>query len=104
MVWFPRNAGTEPGEPDGTVLARGGGQGGSAQAVRFGKWKAVQQNLNKDPNAPVEIYDLTADIGEAKNIAAANPQIVERAKAIFAEAHTPSDLWKFGGKKPSKPK
>ena len=69
---------------------------GGKKAARFGDWKAVQLNINKNPDAPIEIYHLPSDIGEAKNVAAENPEKVELAKKAFADAHTPSAFWKFG--------
>lgn len=55
------------------------------QAVRMGNWKAIRPS----PAAAIELYDLSKDISETKNLAAANPQIVERASKIFASQHTP---------------
>ena len=69
---------------------------GGKRAARFGDWKAVQLNVNKNLDAPIELYHLPSDIGEEKNLAAEQPEQVDRAKAIFAEAHTPSQFWKFG--------
>ena len=72
---------------------------GGKRAVRFGDWKAVQLNL-KGPNQKegVELYDLSKDIGEENDVAAAHGDKVERALEYFASAHTPSEFWKFGGK------
>jgi arylsulfatase A-like enzyme len=73
---------------------------GGKRAVRFGPWKAVQGNLNSvDQTAGVELYDLRVDLGEQHDIAAEHPAEVERALHYFAEAHTPSAFWSFGGKK-----
>lgn len=69
---------------------------GGKRAARFGDWKAVQLNVNKDSNAPVEIYHLPTDVGETNNVAMQHPEEVEKALAIFADAHTPSEFWKFG--------
>ena len=54
-------------------------------AVRQGKWKAVRL---KD-NGPTELYDLDADIGETKDVAAEHPEIVARMEAIMAKAYAP---------------
>lgn len=77
---------------------------GGRKAARFGNWKAVQMDINKNPNAPIEIYDMTKDIGEENNLAAAKSDLVTRAKEIFKDAHTPSPLWSFGGNKNKKKK
>ncbi len=66
---------------------------GGKRAARWGKWKAIQENLRKDINSPIQIYDLEKDIGETKNLADQYPEHVKRAKEIFKEAHTPSKHW-----------
>ncbi len=73
---------------------------GGKRAVRFGPWKAVQRNLQGvDQSEGVELYDLRVDLGEQHDIADAHPDQVARALRYFAEAHTPSPFWRFGGKK-----
>ena len=72
---------------------------GGKRAVRFGDWKAIQLNLNKDPNSPIELYHLAKDVGEKNNIADEHPELVKKAKDYFADAHTPSPFWSFGAKK-----
>ncbi|MHC4633189.1 MAG: arylsulfatase [Planctomycetota bacterium] len=37
---------------------------GGQSAVRMGKWKGIKQNLRKNPDAPLELYDLEKDISE----------------------------------------
>ena len=51
---------------------------GGQLAVRIGKWKGVKQNLVKNPDAPLELYDLETDLGEQHNVAAEHPDIVSR--------------------------
>ncbi|MBP62384.1 MAG: N-acetylgalactosamine-6-sulfatase [Planctomycetaceae bacterium] len=65
-------------------------EGGYSQAVRMGNYKGVRRNTGQ----PVELYDVTSDIGEHNDLAAANPAIVEKVLAAFEEAHTPSPHWK----------
>jgi arylsulfatase A-like enzyme len=64
---------------------------GGAQAVRMGRWKAVQQPYR----TAVRLYDLQQDIGESSDVAAEHPQWVERAQTIMDQAYTPSDRWQF---------
>lgn len=72
---------------------------GGKKAARWGDWKAVQTGINKNPKAPIEIYDLSKDIGEEKNLAEVRPDMVNRAKEIFTDAHEPSPNWIFADKK-----
>jgi arylsulfatase A-like enzyme len=67
-----------------------------AQAVRMGRWKAVRLGGHDDPDAPVELYDLEADPGETTDVAAAHPDVVERARAVM-ESRTQAILpgWNF---------
>jgi len=64
---------------------------GGAQAVRKGKWKAIQQPLN----SPVRLYDLSADIGEEHDMAAKHPDVTEQLTAAMRAAYVPSENWKF---------
>ena len=69
---------------------------GGRRAVRFGNWKAIQQDIHKNKNAPFELYNLSIDLGEENDVADQHPELVKRAKAYFNDAHTPSPFWKFG--------
>jgi len=68
---------------------------GGKMAVRMGNWKAVRLNINKTPQGETELYDLSDDIGETKNVAPANPDIVRKIEEIMKEAHQPSDNFQF---------
>jgi arylsulfatase A-like enzyme len=59
------------------------------QAARWADWKVVRNGADK----PVEIYDLAADPGEVRDLAATRPDLVARAEAILREAHTPDRNW-----------
>ena len=54
---------------------------GKKEAVRKGNWKAVRL----DPDKPIELYDLAADIGEASDVASENVEIVGQMKAIMQQ-------------------
>jgi arylsulfatase len=69
---------------------------GGQQALRMGSWKAVRQKLMA-PNAVLktELYDLSKDLGETTDVAAANPDVVRRAEEIFRREHVPSAVFPF---------
>jgi arylsulfatase A len=67
---------------------------GGQQAVRMGDWKAVRQGMAKG-NMKIELYNLGTDIGESKDVAAANPKLVEEMRGIMKTGRTPSKLFKF---------
>ena len=57
-------------------------------AVREGDWKLIRM-----PDRPVELYDLTKDIGEQKNLAAQHPdKVKDLMKKIFK--------WELGQQRP----
>lgn len=63
------------------------------QAVRSGKWKLVLPQKTKligwskrEQNTPVQLYDLSNDIGETTNVAGANPSVVEQLTKRANEA------------------
>lgn len=67
-------------------------------AARWENWKAVRLNVNDhwdDETAKVELYDLEKDLGEKKDVSAEHPEIVEKFRKIFKEAHSPSELFPF---------
>lgn len=67
---------------------------GSKQAVRFGPWKAVRQPMI---DGPIELYNLDADLGEASDVAAENPELVAKAAEMMNEAHRSNSNWKPRG-------
>jgi arylsulfatase A len=68
---------------------------GGQQMARVGRWKGVRQGLLKDPDAPVELYDLEADPGETTDVAAAHGDIVAELARIMARERSPSPLFPF---------
>ncbi len=60
---------------------------GGRVAVVKDNWKAIRLNIIKNPNAPIELYDLSGDIGETNNIAKRHPDIVKQLAAIMKEEH-----------------
>jgi len=59
-------------------------EGGFAQAVRFGDWKAVRLGSQ----ASVELYDLKTNPGETKDVSARRLDEVKRAVALMQSERT----------------
>ena len=63
-----------------------------AQAVRLGKWKGIRIGREN----PIELYDLTVDLGEAANVASVHPDVVRKIEGIMKKAYVPSDRYPLG--------
>ena len=70
---------------------------GKRQAVRRGDWKGVRLNVAKNPDGPIELYNLKDDLGEKHNGADQHPEIVARIAKYMKEARTPSEHWRLPG-------
>ncbi len=71
------------------------GPKGGQQAVRMGGWKGVRTGIKQNPDAPIQLYDLSIDVGETKDVAAEHPDIVKRIAEIARRAHRPSAIERF---------
>lgn len=69
---------------------------GGRLAIRKGKWKGVRYEVLKDPDSPLELYDLSQDIGEENNVAARHPEIAAELDSLLRQARTPSEVFAFG--------
>ncbi|MDE0623266.1 MAG: arylsulfatase [Bryobacterales bacterium] len=61
-----------------------GGTTGRAEAVRWGTWKAVREA----PDQPLELFDLSSDIGEQRDVSAEHAEIVGEILAYLQSAVT----------------
>lgn len=70
---------------------------GAAQAVRLGKWKGMRRQLQRDAEAPIELYDLATDPSEGANVANQHSDVVEQIRKIMDQEHRPSPIteWNF---------
>ncbi|MFI4852211.1 MAG: arylsulfatase [Gimesia chilikensis] len=55
-----------------------------SRALRMGDWKAVQNRMNR----PIELYNLSQDVGETKNLAQQHPEKVKQMTKAMQQAHT----------------
>jgi arylsulfatase len=68
---------------------------GGQLALRMGKWKGIKRDLKKNPGAPLELYNLEADIGEQHDIADQHPDVVQQIETILLEDRTRPDFKRF---------
>lgn len=63
---------------------------GQLEAVRSGNWKLhvarTHDRRGKEIDHPTQLYNLKRDIGEANNVAEANPKVVKRLEALLAKS------------------
>ena len=69
-----------------TFYERGGGR-----AIRAGDWKLVQQPLSSSER----LYNLAQDIGEERDLAAEQRQLVAQLTTKMDSAYVPHENWKF---------
>jgi arylsulfatase A len=68
---------------------------GGQLAVRMGKWKGIKQKLRKNPDAPLELYDLENDVAEKNNVAGKYPEIEKKIETIMLQARTKPEVEGF---------
>ncbi len=74
---LPFLTGEKSGVPHERLFWRAGG--GTRFAVREGQWKLVGEE-----NSAPQLFDLAADIGESKDLAAGKPEVLARLQAAYA--------------------
>jgi len=65
------------------------------QAIRLGKWKGIRLNVFDDPNAQIELYDLSTDLMELRNVAEDNPAVVAEIDSLMASSRTATEDFPF---------
>ena len=68
---------------------------GGRKALRKGDWKLVSYNVNNPEKTTIELYDLSADLGEENNLADENPELVKELQQLMKQARTESEVFPF---------
>ena len=68
---------------------------GGKRAIRFGDFKAVQNDMNKKPRGKIEIYNIVKDPKELNNLADERPDLVQKARKILNSARTSNPIWNW---------
>lgn len=67
---------------------------GGQVALRIGDYKVLRRNLNRKKNpGPWEVYHLTEDREETKNLAATKPDLIRQAIEILRKESSPNTLF-----------
>ncbi len=69
---------------------------GGKQAILKNHWKAVRLNVGKNPQGPLELYNLNDDPLEQHNVANAYPEMVAQFIRMMEEERVPSEKFNFG--------
>lgn len=86
----------KPGQKQHTSMYWEFHENNGRQAVRMGDWKLVRYNVAIPEKITTELYNLKTDLGETNNIAAQNPQIVDKMLRIMEQSRVPSPIFNFG--------
>jgi arylsulfatase A len=62
---------------------------GTSKAIRMGNWKGIKPGMS----IPLELYNLSSDLGENSNVAESHPEIVQKMEALLISARTASSIW-----------
>lgn len=62
------------------------------QAVRLNNWKAVRNGVDQ----PIELYDLSMDIGETNNLSEQHPDLIAHVDSLFKSARTANKHFPVG--------
>jgi len=68
---------------------------GGRKALRKGEWKLVQYDVFAPEKTTTELYDLSTDIGEEKNVAAENPVLVKELLDLMNSARVGTEDFPF---------
>lgn len=68
---------------------------GGKQALIKEEWKVVRLEVNENPRAPVELYNLAEDTGERRNLATENPGKARELRKLMDSVRRPNKNFNF---------
>lgn len=68
---------------------------GGRTAILKDKWKAVRYDVNENPDAHIQLFDISTDIEEKNDLSDSHPQLVEEFRLLFQQARSSSDEFQF---------
>lgn len=69
---------------------------GGRQALRKGKWKLVRYHVFKPGETSTQLFDLSVDPGENRDLAKDHPDVVGEMLNLMNSSRVETDLFKFG--------
>ena len=70
-------------------------ESGGRQAILQGEWKLVKYQVKQPEKATLELFHLSVDPGEQKNVAAAYPEKVIELQHLIQTAHRPNPVFRL---------
>lgn len=68
---------------------------GGRQAVQKEGWKLVKYQIKDTEKMTVELFNLSVDPGETKNLSAENPEKVKELEELIRKAHRPNPVFRL---------
>lgn len=65
------------------------------KAIRKGKWKAVKYDILKNPDTPLQLFNLEVDPSEENDIAEQHPEVVSELNELMKSVRTESETFPF---------
>ena len=68
---------------------------GGKRAILKDKWKLILYKTNTDLDPRLELFDLSRDISENKNVASQHPEVISELRKLMDSARTPAENSQF---------
>jgi arylsulfatase A len=68
---------------------------GGKRAILKDKWKLILYKTNTDLDPRVELFDLSRDMSETKNVASQHPEVISELRKLMDSARTPAENSQF---------